>query len=68
MIYTLQHVCGFRVKSFILYDKHVEEREIYLFLTISTENLLRVANKYRIKKEVDYTFFDFYLNDPTTKD
>ena len=21
MIYTLQHVCGFRVKSFILYDK-----------------------------------------------
>jgi hypothetical protein len=68
IIYTLQQICGFRVKSFILYDKEGEEREIYLFLNINVDNLLRVANKYRIKKEVDYTFFDFFLNDPTTKD
>jgi hypothetical protein len=27
-----------------------------------------VANRYRIKKEVEYTHFDFFLNDPTTDD
>jgi hypothetical protein len=48
----LQRICGFRVKAFILYDKQVAERHIYLFLTLSTKNLLRVANRYRIKKEV----------------
>ncbi len=68
IIYTLQKVCGFRVKAFVLYGKDVEERDIYLFLNMNTDNLLRVANRYRIKKEVDYTFLDFYLNDPTTHD
>lgn len=52
IIYTLQHICGFRVKAFVLYDKEVLHRHIYLFLNLSTDNLLRVANKYRIKKEV----------------
>lgn len=68
IVYTLQHVCGFRVKAFVLYDKDVTQRHIFLFLTLSTENLLRVANKYRIKKEVEYTHFDFFLNDPTSHD
>lgn len=68
MIYTLQKVCGFRVKAFVLYGKEAEERDIYLFLNMNTDNLLKVANRYRIKKEVDYTFIDFYLNDPTTRD
>lgn len=68
ILYMLQRICGFRVKAFILYDKHVTERHIYLFLSLSTKNLLRVANRYRIKKEVQYTHFDFYLNSPTTSD
>lgn len=64
----LQRICGFNVRSFLLYNKELTERSIYLFLTMNTENLLRVANKYRIKKEIDFTAFDFYLNDPTTPD
>lgn len=51
ILYMLQRICGFRVKAFILYDKQVTERHIYLFLSLSTKNLLRVANRYRIKKE-----------------
>lgn len=29
---------------------------------------MNVAKRYRIKKEIDYTFIDFYLNDPIGKD
>lgn len=64
----LQRICGFKVKAFILYDKEVTNRQIYLFLSLGTNNLLRVANRYRIKKEVEYTHFDFFLNNPTTDD
>ncbi len=68
IIYILQHECGFRIKAFIAYDKHSKGNNIYLVLSLPTENLLRVANKYRIKKEVDYSAFDFYLNDPCSED
>jgi hypothetical protein len=68
ILYMLQRICGFRVKAFILYDKEVTKRQIYLFLSMGTKNLLRVANRHRIKKEVEYTHFDFFLNNPTTED
>lgn len=68
ILLILQRICGFNVRSFLLYNKELTERSIYLFLTMNTQNLLRVANKYRIKKEVDFTSFDYYLNDPTTSD
>ena len=53
----------------MLYDEDsLKDRDIYLFLNLSVENMLKVATKYRIKKEVDYTFIDFFLNDPTSSD
>lgn len=53
----------------MLYDEEsLKDRDIYLFLNLSVENMLKVATKYRIKKEVDYTFIDFFLNDPTSSD
>ena len=68
IVYTLQQVCGFRVRQFMLYDEQIEDRRIFLFLNLSTTNRLRVAARFRIKKEVDYSSVDFFLNDPTGKD
>lgn len=39
-----------------------------MFLNLSTTNRLRMAAKFRIKKEVDYSNVDFFLNDPCGKD
>jgi hypothetical protein len=47
-------------------DKPVQD--IYLFLSLSTENMLRAGSRYAVKKEIDYSIFDFHLNDPTTRD
>jgi len=63
-VYMLQAVCGFSVRAFMLYDEKIQDRHIYLFLNIGLDNLLKVATKYRIKKEIDYTYIDFFLNDP----
>lgn len=41
---------------------------IYLYLNLGQENLMKVANKYRIKKSIDTTNFDFSLNDPIARD
>ena len=43
-------------------------KDIYLLLNLSSENMLKVAQKFKIKKNIDYTSFDFYLNDPTLSD
>lgn len=39
-----------------------------MFLTLRSESFLNLAKKYRIKKEVDYTFIDFFMNDPSLPD
>ncbi len=39
-----------------------------MFLTLRPENFLNLAKKYRIKKEVDYSFIDFFMNDPFLSD
>jgi hypothetical protein len=67
-VYLLQAVCGFRVRAFMLYDEELEHRKIYLFLNMEMDNLLRVATRFRIKKEIDYTSIDFFLNDPSGSD
>ena len=40
----------------------MKNRCIYLFLKLSLDNLYRVALKYRMKKEIDYSLVDFYYN------
>ena len=30
--------------------------------------MFRVSTRYSIKKEIDYSIFDFHLNDPTSYD
>ncbi|CAM6002103.1 unnamed protein product [Sphagnum balticum] len=65
LIYILQSTCGFRVRAYLLYNEAAERHEVYLLLHLSTENLLRLAMQFRIKKEVDYTALDFFLNDPS---
>ena len=43
-------------------------RDLYLFLNLSIENMLKVASKFEMKKAIDYSSLDFGLNDPTTRD
>jgi hypothetical protein len=43
-------------------------RDIYIFLNLSIENMLKVAGRFEVKKELDYSIIDFFLNDPTTID
>jgi hypothetical protein len=43
-------------------------RFLYMFLNLSTENMLKVASRYEVKKAMDYSTLDFSLNDPTTED
>ena len=68
VVYILQEVCGLQLRAFMLYNEEQTEKDIYLFLTVSPQNLLNLAKRYRIKKEIDYTCIDFYLNEPTSKD
>ena len=42
--------------------------DLYLFLNLSTMNMLKVASRFEIKKAIDYSNLDFGLNDPTTPD
>jgi hypothetical protein len=68
IVYTLQRVCGFRVRTFLLYNEEMQNKRLFFFLSMSIENRLTTAAKYRIKKEIDYSKVDLYLNDPTGKD
>ena len=43
-------------------------KDLYLFLNLSIDNMLKVASRYEIKKMIDYSNLDFSLNDPTTAD
>ena len=60
---VLQQVCGFRTRSFILNDEvNNNSKYIYVLLSLSNDNLLLMANRYKIKKEIDLGTFDFPLN------
>ena len=50
IIYMLQKECGFRVRSFLLYDEEFKNKRIFLFLNLSIENRLKVAGRYKIRK------------------
>ena len=41
---------------------------MFIFLSASVENCLKNAAKYQIKKEIDYSLIDLYLNEPTGTD
>lgn len=43
-------------------------RDLYLFLNLSIDNMLKIASRFEMKKAVDYSNLDFGLNDPTTQD
>jgi hypothetical protein len=43
-------------------------RDIYLFLNLSIENMLKVAARFKIKKELNYSNIDMSLNDPSSSD
>lgn len=43
-------------------------KSVYIFLSLSVENMLRVAGRYEIKKEVEYSTIDLFLNDPSAED
>jgi hypothetical protein len=47
---------------FSLFSNREAKREIYLFLSLGDENLFRAANRYSIKKEIDYAQLDTFLN------
>lgn len=52
----------------MLYDEELKDKTIYIFLNLSNENRLKMASRYQMKKEIDYSIIDFYLNEPTNKD
>lgn len=56
------------MRSFLVYDEELKDERIFLFLNLSVENRLKMACKFEIKKEIDYSLIDFYLNEACTED
>jgi len=52
----------------LLYDEDLSNKKIFFFMRLSIENRLKLAAKYQIKKEIDYSQLDLYLNDPVGED
>ena len=42
-------------------------RDLFIFISQTSENLVKVAERHRIKKEIDYTQVDLFINDPRDK-
>lgn len=40
------------------------KRALYILLYLPDSSMIKAANKYHIKKEVDYTQIDPFLNEP----
>lgn len=67
LIYVLQKDCGFATTSYFV-EEPVEGQSqgdafIYILLTQNTESLLKSADKYKIKKQIDYGQIDLFLNE-----
>jgi hypothetical protein len=71
LIYALQKKCGFQTTSYFVEEKNVEDEQlstyIYILLTQDTSHLLKSADKYKIKKEIDYAQIDLFMNEPVDK-
>lgn len=65
MMLILQTLCGFRVKTFIFDEEG--QSAIYFLLSQSTDNILNLAAKHEIVKELNLDEIDFTLNEPTDK-
>jgi ABC-type uncharacterized transport system permease subunit len=73
-MYVLQEQCGFKVFSYltevdsdrvtVIGEAEKKHEVIYILVTQTTENLMRSADRHRIKKQVDYSQIDLFLNDP----
>lgn len=61
----LQTLCGFRVKTFVFDDDG--KPAIYFLLSQSTDNILNLAARHRIIKELNMEEIDFTLNDPSDR-
>ena len=46
----LQKVCGFRVRTFVIYDEDIDDKKLLFFLNLSLENRMRLSAKYQVKK------------------
>jgi len=47
---VLQQMCGFSVHSFILDNPNGKDADLYLLLYQNHQNLIHLANEYKIKK------------------
>ena len=73
LMMVLQKLCGFRVRSFILEGEPIDNGDgqkkasmaLYMLVSLSTENLMKSADKYKLKKEICMSVLDFLVNDPT---
>lgn len=43
-------------------NKKEGNKSVYLLLSLSHDNLMKLADKYRLKKEIDMGTFDFVVN------
>lgn len=71
LIYVLQKKCGFQTVSYFVEEKNTSSEEndnkkafIYILLSQTTENILKSADHFRIKKEIDYSQIDLFMNEP----
>ena len=44
-----------------------KKKSFYLLLSQKIKNLIRAANIFQIKKQIDYAQIDLYVNDPTDR-
>lgn len=56
------------MRAFLVYDEELKDERIFLFLNLNIENRLKMACRFSIKKEIDYSLIDFYLNEAYTED
>lgn len=61
----LQNLCGFRVKTFVFDDDG--QPAIYFLLSQSTDNILNLAARHEIIKELNMVEIDFTLNEPSDR-
>ena len=68
LMYMLQIVCGFKVRVFVIYEEDLKDKKLLFLINLSFENRLRLATKYEMKKEIDYSVVDFFINEPFSPD
>ena len=64
----LQIICGFKVRVFMIYNEELKDKKLFFFISLTFENRMRLATKYEMKKEIDYSVVDFFINEPFSAD